>query len=173
MSNLKEIEKFDIFISYQWNIKKKVEEFCDKLNKTISCLKIWRDDDNHRIDDSSVSDQLAKAIRNSKIIVCFITKYYALSKYCMRELKFADKLNKRIIFLLINKLDFVKSDEIQFIIAERYCFNCYENPVTWIDESFNYILQTIEKNIEVNKVFKNDYGIDKSYYLIGFKRTSY
>ena len=80
MSQINSNEKFEIFISYQWNMKKTVKQFCDKLNESIENLNIWRDDDQLRSDSSSLSVQLTKGIRNSKLIVCFITKEYRYKK---------------------------------------------------------------------------------------------
>ena len=74
MSTFTGNQKFDIFISYQWNMKDKVKQFCDKLNQSIVNLNIWRDDGQLRSDNSTLPGQLAKGIRNSKLIVCFITK---------------------------------------------------------------------------------------------------
>ena len=151
MSQINSNEKFDIFISYQWNMKNTVKQFCDKLNESMENLDIWRDDDQLRSDNSSLSVQLTKGIRNSKLIVCFITKEYALSRNCMKELHFADKLNKIIMFLLINKMEAVNSDEIQFIMANYLYINCYKNPENWIDLCFENILENIKQNFQVIK----------------------
>jgi hypothetical protein len=144
-------QKFDIFISYQWNMKDKVKIFCDKLGKSIENLNIWRDDGQLRSDNSTLPNQLAKAIRYSKIIVCFITKEYGLSKNCMKELNFADKLNKIIMFLLINKIEDVNSDEIQFIMSNNLYINCYKDQEDWLDLTFDNILRNIKDNLKVNK----------------------
>ena len=73
----------------------------------------------------------------------------------MKELNFADKLNKMIMFLIINKMEVVNSDEIQFIMSTNLYINCYDNPDNWIDITFDNILRNIKDNLKVNKNLNN------------------
>ena len=71
----------DVFISYQSDIKNQVAELCNKLEEYFS---IWRDDTDMRHNNQTLEEQLAKAIKKSKIVICFLTQKYSMSTNCKR-----------------------------------------------------------------------------------------
>jgi hypothetical protein len=63
----------DIFLSYNCNIKEQVKLLHDKLESLN--FKVWRDKQLHA-GNSALTSQLAKGIKNSKVVICCITKDY-------------------------------------------------------------------------------------------------
>ena len=92
---------YDVFISYNWDIKDKVKDLHNKLLVENSALVIWRDEYEIKNNDKDLSEQLASAIKRSKIIICFITEKYINSKNCKCEFNYSIQLGKRIIVLLL------------------------------------------------------------------------
>ena len=145
-------EEFDLFISYQWDIKPDIRNLQEKLLSAdpANRLKIWRDDDRLEINSLGLTDQLAKGIKKSKIFLCCLTHKYNKSKNCRMEIEYANRLNKRILVLFIDKLDFNKDlDGIGLIIASLLAINCYKHPGTWVKHDFEVINNSIKENLKV------------------------
>ena len=88
-------EECDIFISYNWGIKEAVEKFHEKLE--ANGFRVWRDKflkQGHQ----SLFEQLGKKIKESTVFLCFLTKDYVKSDNCRKELNYAAKLKKTIIY---------------------------------------------------------------------------
>ena len=140
---------YDVFISYQWGIKKEVEEFHKRLEANGN-IKAWRDP-NLRSNDESIYSQLAKQIKQSRLFLCFLTKAYCKSDMCRNEIVFAKKLGKTIIYLMIEKMNNDElSDEVNFIMGNSVYFQCYKNPKSWWIDDFDSIRKSIESNLEVS-----------------------
>lgn len=92
----------DVFLSYNWLIKKQVEMLDNELMSMG--LKTWRDDSDLFMSNVPLSAQLSTAIDESKIFVCFITTGYCKSKFCNQEFEFANRSNKCMIVLMIENL---------------------------------------------------------------------
>jgi len=100
----------DIFISYNWNIKKQVKllyEILTNLN-----YKVWIDENELNAGNNSLTAELAKAIKTSKIFLSCVTKDYCKSYNCNLEVEFANDAAKTMIFLMIDKLDPTQIHEI-------------------------------------------------------------
>ena len=76
-------ENFDLFISYQWDIKNEVSQIFDILSN--NGFKVWMDDVNLRHDENLIP-QLQANIKNCDIFLCCITKKYDESNNCFREI---------------------------------------------------------------------------------------
>ena len=137
----------DVFISYQWDIKDQVAELCNKLEEDFS---IWRDDTDMRHNDQTLNKQLAIAIKKSKIVICFLTQKYFMSKNCNREIQFSSDINKKILVIFVEKLDIEKLDGIGFLISGLVRINCYHNQNDWQVKQLNEIRQSILENLQVN-----------------------
>ena len=92
----------DVFFSYNWSIKEKVKELNDNLEKKN--ITVWRDEINLETNDKPLTSQLADAIKNSKIFICFITNNYCKSFNCNLEFEYANSLAKPMIVLMIERL---------------------------------------------------------------------
>jgi hypothetical protein len=85
---------YDIFISYNWNVKKQVKllhEILENLN-----YKVWRDEKELNAGNNSLTAELANAIETSKIFLSCVTKDYCKSYNCNLErriFKLALKIN--------------------------------------------------------------------------------
>jgi hypothetical protein len=102
---------FDVFISYNWGIKKQVKQLYDIL-KSLS-YKVWMDEAELNAGNSPLTAELATAIKNSKVILSCITTDYCKSFNCNLELEYASAKKKQIITLMVERLDTTKIDEIQ------------------------------------------------------------
>ena len=143
-------EDKDLFISYQWDIKSQVVDLCNKLEKDF---KIWRDDTDMRHNNQTLNEQLAIAIKKSKIVICFLTQKYYMSTNCKREIQFASEINKKIIVIFVERLDIEKLEGIGFLISGLVRINCYRNQNDWQEKHLNEIRQSIEENLQV-KILK-------------------
>ncbi len=143
-------EDKDLFISYQWDIKSQVVDLCNKLEKDF---KIWRDDTDMRHNNQTLNEQLAIAIKKSKIVICFLTQKYYMSTNCKREIQFASEINKKIIVIFVERLDIEKLEGIGFLISGLVRINCYHNQNDWQVKKLDEIHKSIQDNLEV-KIFK-------------------
>ena len=101
----------DIFISFNWNIKKHVKllhEILINLN-----YKVWIDDKELNAGNNSLTAELANGIKESKIFISCITQDYCKSYNCNLEVEFANQSKKSMIVLMIDKLDPTSIHEIQ------------------------------------------------------------
>ena len=61
---------FDVFLSYQWDIKPKIRSLYKILTEEYN-LKVWMDD--HELNPSgNLYDQLVTGLKSSKYFLCFI-----------------------------------------------------------------------------------------------------
>ena len=110
----------DVFISYNWKVKEKVKELYKILTEEYN-LKVWLDDMQLNGGNmSSLTAELASAIKNSKIFICCLTNQYCRSQNCNLEIEYASVLQKKIIVLSIDDLDTTKIDEIQITGSLQY-----------------------------------------------------
>ena len=109
------VKMFDVFISYNWGIKKQVKQLYDVL-KSLN-YKVWMDEAELSAGSNALTSELATAIKNSKVILSCITTDYCRSFNCNLELEYASAKKKQIITLMIERIDPTKIDEI--IVTDR------------------------------------------------------
>ena len=102
---------FDVFISYNWGIKKQVQQLYQVL-KSLN-YKVWLDERELNAGSSPLTAELAIAIKDSKVILSCITKDYCKSFNCNLELEYASAKKKQMIVLMVERIDTTKIDEIQ------------------------------------------------------------
>ena len=102
---------FDVFISYNWGIKKQVQQLYQVL--TSLNYKVWLDERELNAGSSPLTAELATAIKNSKVILSCITTDYCKSYNCNLEVEYVSAKKKEMIALMIDKIDTTKIDEIQ------------------------------------------------------------
>ncbi len=103
----------DVFISYNWDHKKFVMRFYEELKNNFK-LKAWIDD--FELKHTSLSLQLAKAITDSRVFVCFITKKYSESDNCKLEFFLAKRKKKPMIIIMLEPFDDNIAPEIEMVI---------------------------------------------------------
>jgi hypothetical protein len=101
---------FDVFISYNWGIKKQVQQLYDILQSLN--YKVWLDERELIAGSSPLTTELALAIRDSKVIISCITTDYCKSFNCNLEVEYASAKKKQMIVLMIERMDTTKIDEI-------------------------------------------------------------
>lgn len=138
---------YDVFISYQWDIKDQVRYLHDNL--TSKGLRVWRDETNMS-STSSLPEQLATNIRNSKVFLCCLTQKYVESKNCVNEINYANAINKNFVILMIDKLKIENLSGVGFIIASKIYIHCYSNPSDWPTSHFDEIYKSIQDNQNSN-----------------------
>ncbi len=102
---------YDVFISYNWEIKAQVR----KLYQVLTSLnyKVWLDERELSAGSSPLTAELALAIRDSKVIISCLTTDYCRSFNCNLELEYASAKKKQIIVLMIERIDTTTIDLIQ------------------------------------------------------------
>jgi hypothetical protein len=105
------IKMYDVFISYNWEIKAQVR----KLYQVLTSLnyKVWLDERELSAGSSPLTAELALAIRDSKVIISCLTTDYCRSFNCNLELEYASAKKKQIIVLMIERIDTTTIDLIQ------------------------------------------------------------
>ena len=142
-----EPEEYDAFISYNWGIKDGVAKLHDKLEE--AGLRVWRDK-NLIQGSSSLFEQLGKKIKQSKIFLCFLTKDYLASDNCRKEIMYASKLKKNIIYLMIERMTSDEiGEEVGFIMGNSIYTQCYKNPKSWWKENFEEIKEAMIAELSV------------------------
>ena len=103
--------QYDIFVSYNWAIKKSVKELFNVLSSLN--YKVWLDEKELNAGNSPLTAELASAIKNSKVFLSCITTDYCKSYNCNLEVEYASAKKKPMIVLMVEKLDPTDIDEIQ------------------------------------------------------------
>ena len=101
----------DVYISYNCGIKTQVRQLYEVLRSLN--YKVWLDERELNAGSSPLTAELAMAIRDSKVILCCITRDYCKSFNCNLEIEYASAKKKQIIPLMIERIDTAKIDEIQ------------------------------------------------------------
>ena len=96
--------KYDVFISYNWKLKKEVKQLESKL-KSVGGWRVWRDERKMQSNHSPLSSVTALALRRSAVFLCLITNRYCESNHCSLEIEFASALKKTMVALLIEKIN--------------------------------------------------------------------
>ncbi|CAF1106367.1 unnamed protein product [Brachionus calyciflorus] len=141
---------YDIFISYNWDIKERVNRLYCELTQKYN-LKVWMDQ--YEIGSNRLVDELSNAILSSKIFLCCITKKYTESENCKDEIDYAKNLKKNMIVLMFERLTISDLGGVGFIIGPKVRFNCYKDPQMFENcsgEIFESIIKEIKKNLEIS-----------------------
>lgn len=99
----------DVFISYNWGVKKQVKALFDIL--TSSNYQVWLDEKDLNSGNSALTTELAKGIKQSKVFLSCITNDYCKSNNCNLEIEYAHAKSKTAIALSIQRL--TKIEEIK------------------------------------------------------------
>ncbi|CAF1033468.1 unnamed protein product [Brachionus calyciflorus] len=150
---------YDIFISYNWDIKDQVNRLYRQLTGKYN-LKVWMDQ--YEIGSKRLVDELSTAILNSKLFLCCITKKYTESENCKDEIDYAKNLKKNMIVLMFERLVITDIGGIGFIIGPKVRFNCYKDPQMFENcsgEIFESIIKDIKKNLNINENLETNESI--------------
>ena len=99
-----------LFISYSHADKIIVHKIADELEKLH--YKVWID-----INDLGggeiISDEIRKGINYSHLVIPFISKSYCESEACEKELRYSDKIKKKIFPIMLER---IKDNEVDYLI---------------------------------------------------------
>lgn len=134
----------DIFLSYQWDSQQEVLKLKEFLIK--NGYQVWMDLTGLSGGDT-LTEKLAEAISNSKIVICCITRKYAKSTMCRKEIHFAINEGKPLIPLMFED---VKISElvggVGFLISDILRINLHKDDAvkqTWLGPLSQEVLNAI------------------------------
>ena len=140
-----------IFISYEWGKKEVVNKIAKNL-ETITNHKIWIDQ-NNMIPSCILHETIQHEINNSEIVLAFVTLSYCESNNCQLEIQYANRVKKKIIYIVLEKLNIESlPNGMGVLLAERFCLNAYDPK--WTNQNMeHYIGKLVEavQNIKNNK----------------------
>lgn len=120
-----EEKKFDIFLSYQWNIQDKVKSLYEFLTKKQN-FKVWMDI-MEMPGGEVLHSELIKGITNSKVVVSCITVDYAKSQNCENELCFTYDSKIPLIVLMFENAPLSELGGVGFKIARLNRVNLFQD----------------------------------------------
>ena len=86
-----------IFISYSHEDASRVYPIIERLQQRG--LRVWYDEGIHA--GNEWRPELTKRIANSTCLIAFISKSFMASKYCKRELHFADEKKRNLMVFML------------------------------------------------------------------------
>jgi hypothetical protein len=153
------IPYFDIFISYTSKSSASNTSQIQKLYKRLTedyNFKVWLDLEQLNLDN--ISKTIAEGIRNSKLIICCVTKFYSQSTIQQSELELVSELKKPLVIIMLEDLKLMDVSEISMHIGHlRRCnlFSDYRGLKSWSGKIFDDIIQKIKQVLEIyEKKFK-------------------
>jgi hypothetical protein len=123
-----------IMISYQWDD----QPFCIKMKHSLekAGYNVWMDIDKMH---GSTLDSMAEAVEQSFCVIMCITLKYKNSKSCKQEIEYADKLNKPLIPLMLQK-GYIPDSWLGLILGKKIYIDAkIYNYKTTIDKLINEI----------------------------------
>ncbi len=106
--------QYDIFLSYNREHKRYVEELYEKLSNLN--FNVWID--YKELDHTSLMVQIANGINSSRVFMCCVSKNYSESGDLRKEFFFALSKNKPTVILMFEPYENI-SEEIQIEINTR------------------------------------------------------
>jgi len=134
------VNSYDVFISYQWDVKESVRLLYTQLTKKHG-LRCWMDDFKMGSGDKWKQVFFEYGIRNSSVVLCCITKKYTESKNCVREITFADQISKPLEIIMFERLEVgetAASDISSLQLSYTADFLCMERERVWCNFKLSY-----------------------------------
>jgi hypothetical protein len=135
--------KCKIFLSYQWDSQITVKEFYKELSK-YKFFDLWLDS-NRLLSEPNLSDGLLNAIKTCNLMLIFLTKKYLTSENCIKEIVIAHQLNKPIIPIILETIEFANVGINIFggVIVDYSIFNLRNN-IRINEKKLEELLKAIE-----------------------------
>ncbi|ESO09751.1 hypothetical protein HELRODRAFT_195024 [Helobdella robusta] len=136
-------ESKQIFISYQWDKQSEVKKLYNAL--TSHGYHCWLD---IMMMGGGVSlyDMIDKGIRGAQLVLSCVTKKYALSANCRREVALSDAIKKPIIPLLFEKEAWPAEGPMGMILTPLQYLNFNQSQNAW-DDNFEELIKRIHQII--------------------------
>ena len=130
----------NLFISYQWDSKGLVHHIVNELKEKYG-QKIWIDE-NELIAGTDLHTHIQNGINDSELILAFVTKKYCESLSCIQEIKYSNRTNKKILFVVLEKLEIKKlPNGMGLFLSEKCCFNAYNQQ--WTGNALGKLVDSI------------------------------
>lgn len=136
----------DVFISYQWDKQSEIKLLYKKLSEQgYHC---WLDIMQMGGGDS-LFDKIDKGIRGAKVVLSCVTKKYALSANCRREVSLSGALSKPIIPLLMEQMTWPPEGPMSMVFTQLLYigFHKKKGPDVWINDEFEQLKCKINSNV--------------------------
>ena len=100
--------------------------------------------DTHNIDHAeSLSDKLANEISKSDGMIIILSKKSCKSKWCEREVKYADQENKKIF--VVKREDIDPLPYLKFILGDDLWFSLYDDDQEQYQSVLEKMIRTLKK----------------------------
>ncbi|TPX38086.1 hypothetical protein SmJEL517_g00124 [Synchytrium microbalum] len=143
-------DQFDVMIS--WNYKAEADRLYDDLLK--AGFTVWIDKDRMR---GSIFDSMEKAVRNSKVVICCLSRSYVSSRNCNHELTYAEVLRKNIVPVRFDTGPFTWAEVIT--AGLKYCdLSSYRAVAHDWDEKVSELKKDIMNALKTATVFVQPQG---------------
>ncbi|XP_060078187.1 uncharacterized protein LOC132557685 [Ylistrum balloti] len=133
----------DVFLSYQWGKQTQIKQLYKRLCELgLTC---WMDIYQMGGGDS-LYDKIDRGVRGCKIVLSCVTTKYAVSANCRREVSLADSIEKPVVPLLLEKMDWPPSGPMSTVLSQfRFIdFSHEEEPgMLWTGDKFENLLAEI------------------------------
>jgi hypothetical protein len=142
------MNKYDIFISYNWELQDKVKELYEKLKEVG--FHVWMDIS--KMQGGNLHNEIVDGLRNSDVFICCISEKYPESKNCENEISYAYDLKKKFIVLMFDDLKPDQLGGIGFKIASLLRICLYKNDDYlangWNSSAFDDIVKQVHKHLQ-------------------------
>lgn len=141
-------KKFDIFISYQWDIKVEVKQLYTKLKDELN-YKVWMDEFELKA-GGNLYDQITHGLNESHCLVALVTKKYSKSENCKLEIEYAQTNNIPMIVLMMDRVQIKDIGSVGLVINRKTRLNFYKETdklKLWTGELFDSFIQSVNEFI--------------------------
>lgn len=138
---------FDVFLSYNSETKNLVETIFSILTKNYF-LKVWLD--THEPFSTTFYDKIVNGIGNSSIFLGLVSKNYCKSENNVSEIKFANNMNKSMMFILTENISKVDLSNLEFVFDWTLRFDAFkdiENFKNGNGKTFEALIKAIKREI--------------------------
>ena len=113
----------------------------------------------------SLYDKIDAGIRSAKVLISCVTKNYALSSNCRREVSLASSLNKPIIPLLMEKMSWPPEGPMADTFTKLVFLNCYKPNIeiqdNWQGQHFDKLVAKIKERVPEPDLEIHERGTEK------------
>ena len=112
----------------------------------------------------SLYDKIDKGVRNCKVVISCVTKKYAISANCRREVSLTDALRRPMIPLLLEKMDWPPEGPMSMPFTQLLFINFYrdeEVQMKWTGPKFDELLTKLKDHLPHIDPFKLNIASDQ------------
>ena len=131
----------DLFISYESKSLELVFKIANSLQDLYK-FKVWIDKKDLK-PGMVLHENIQDGITNSEAVLAFVTKHYCESVNCQLEVTYSNRIKKKILYMMLEKLDPTKLPKgMGMFITQLFCFNAYSE--SWSSETTEKLVKSIQ-----------------------------